>query len=58
VAVVDEHELDADPQVLVRAIDALLSDEKLRTDMSDKFRQFAKPHAAIDMADMILSAVK
>jgi UDP-N-acetylglucosamine--N-acetylmuramyl-(pentapeptide) pyrophosphoryl-undecaprenol N-acetylglucosamine transferase len=58
VEVIDEHQLDTDPQVLVQAIRLLLSDAAKRQALSVAFHTFAKPHAAKDMADMILAAVK
>lgn len=58
VEVIDEHQLDTDPQVLVAAIRDLLGDQAKREAMSTAFHSFARPHAAADMADMILAAVK
>jgi UDP-N-acetylglucosamine--N-acetylmuramyl-(pentapeptide) pyrophosphoryl-undecaprenol N-acetylglucosamine transferase len=58
VEVIDEHQLDIDPQVLVATIRTLLGDTVKRNQMSTAFHTFARPHAAIDMADMILAAAK
>lgn len=58
VVVINEHDLDADPQVLTTTIRQLLGDSVIRDDMSRAFYGFAKPHAASDMADMILAAAK
>ena len=58
VEVIDEHQLDTDPQVLVAVIRMLLSDKTKRETMSKAFHTFARPDAASDMADMILAAVK
>jgi UDP-N-acetylglucosamine--N-acetylmuramyl-(pentapeptide) pyrophosphoryl-undecaprenol N-acetylglucosamine transferase len=58
VEVIDEHQLDTDPQVLVAAIRDLLGDQAKREAMSTAFHSFARPHAAADMADMILAAAK
>jgi UDP-N-acetylglucosamine--N-acetylmuramyl-(pentapeptide) pyrophosphoryl-undecaprenol N-acetylglucosamine transferase len=58
VLVIDEHALDASPQVLVDEIVLLLDDDETRKEMSHKFHAFAKPDAAKDVADMILTAVK
>ncbi|HEX7484083.1 MAG TPA: UDP-N-acetylglucosamine--N-acetylmuramyl-(pentapeptide) pyrophosphoryl-undecaprenol N-acetylglucosamine transferase [Candidatus Saccharimonadales bacterium] len=58
VDVIDEHQLDIDPQVLVKAIRDLLHNQSRRDDMSKAFHAFARPHAAADMADMILAAAK
>lgn len=58
VAVIDEHELDNNPKVLVDTVRELLADPSKRQHMSEAFFTFAKPRAAADMADMILDAVK
>lgn len=58
VAVIDEHVLDNDPTALVTMIRELLADEPRRHEMSRQFHEFAKPHAAEDVADMIISAAK
>lgn len=58
VEVIDEHQLDIDPQILVTAIRTLLDDKAKREQMSKAFHSFARPHAAKDMADMILAAAK
>ncbi|MDX2776164.1 UDP-N-acetylglucosamine--N-acetylmuramyl-(pentapeptide) pyrophosphoryl-undecaprenol N-acetylglucosamine transferase [Streptomyces caniscabiei] len=58
VEVVNEVELDANPQLLVDTIIALLGDKhRLRT-LGENFRKRAKPNAAKDMADIILHAAK
>lgn len=59
VEVIDEHELDANPQLLVDTITTLLANPPRLKQMSERFHEFAKPQAASDMADMILEvAVK
>lgn len=58
VAVIDEHELDKTPYLLVEKIRELLGDPGLMQQMSQKFHKFARPDAAKDVADMILTAVK
>jgi UDP-N-acetylglucosamine--N-acetylmuramyl-(pentapeptide) pyrophosphoryl-undecaprenol N-acetylglucosamine transferase len=58
VEVIDEHELDARPQLLVERLQLLVGDHVKQQRMSNAFYEFAKPHAAADMADMILGAVK
>lgn len=58
VEIIDDRELDANPQMLVDTLTALLTNKARLKEMSDKFHKFAKPHAASDMADMILDAVK
>jgi UDP-N-acetylglucosamine--N-acetylmuramyl-(pentapeptide) pyrophosphoryl-undecaprenol N-acetylglucosamine transferase len=58
VGVIDEHKLDADPQILRDRLKELLDDPAARTRMGEAFYTFAKPNAAADMADLILDAVK
>jgi UDP-N-acetylglucosamine--N-acetylmuramyl-(pentapeptide) pyrophosphoryl-undecaprenol N-acetylglucosamine transferase len=58
VAVLDEHAIDADPKVLLTELTALLADAGRRQVMADTFHEFARPDAASDMADMILTAAK
>lgn len=58
VAVIDEHQLDASPQILVDEIKALLANPGMMQQMSQSFHAFARPNAASDVADMIVSAVK
>lgn len=58
VEVIDEHELDANPQLLVDMLSSLLVNPTRMRKMSRTFHEFAKPHAAVQMADMILAAAK
>ena len=58
VEIIDEHELDANPQLLVDMLTALLVNPQALRDMSRKIHQFAKPTAAKDMAKLILDAAK
>lgn len=58
VEVINEHELDANPQLLVDTLTALLANPVRLEQMSKTFHEFAKPHAASDVADMIESTVK
>lgn len=58
VMVIDEHAVDKNPDVLVDTLRNLLASPAALQTMSHKFHAYAKPHAAADMADMILSAVK
>jgi UDP-N-acetylglucosamine--N-acetylmuramyl-(pentapeptide) pyrophosphoryl-undecaprenol N-acetylglucosamine transferase len=58
VSVLDEHAIDTDPKVLLSEITTLLADANRRQVMADTFHHFARPNAANDMADMILSAAK
>lgn len=56
VEVIDEHELDANPQLLVDMLTSLLTNPARMHQMSKKFHAFSKPHAAEDMADIIYEA--
>lgn len=58
VEVINESEIEATPQVLVDTLTSLLTNPAKLKQMSKTFHAFAKPHAASDMAEMILSAVK
>ena len=56
--VLDEDETVSNPQLLVDAVRAYLKDEKTTKAMAKRFGKFARPHAAKDMAELILSAGK
>lgn len=58
VKVIDELQLDDHPKVLVQAIEALLADRAAMTRMGAAFLAFAHPHAARDMAEMIIRTAK
>lgn len=56
--VLDEDAMVAKPELLVKAIKSYLDDPKTTAIMAKRFGTFAKPHAAEDMAEMILKAAK
>jgi UDP-N-acetylglucosamine--N-acetylmuramyl-(pentapeptide) pyrophosphoryl-undecaprenol N-acetylglucosamine transferase len=58
VEVIDEHELDANPQLLVDTLTSLLANPARLKQMSKAFHEFARPEAASEMADMIYEAAK
>lgn len=58
VKVIDELQLDDHPEVLVQAIEALLADRAAMARMGAAFLTFAHPHAARDMAEMIVRTAK
>ena len=58
VKVIDELQLDDHPEVLVQAIEALLADRAAMARMGAAFLTFAHPHAALDMAEMIVRTAK
>ncbi len=53
VEVIDELELNANPQLLVDTLTALLANPKRLAEMSEAFHTYAKPDAAKDMAEVI-----
>lgn len=55
--VVDEDAMVEEPDILVRAVASYLNDPKTTASMTERFGQFARPHAAKDMAAMILEVV-
>ena len=58
VSVVDEDALEKHPDVLMDEIVNILADTRRQETMARAFHAFAKPHAARDMAGLVLSAVK
>lgn len=58
VEVINEFELDANPQLLVDTITAIITNKARLAQLSKNFHSLAKPHAARDMAGIILSAAK
>jgi UDP-N-acetylglucosamine--N-acetylmuramyl-(pentapeptide) pyrophosphoryl-undecaprenol N-acetylglucosamine transferase len=58
VVVLSEPDLEKRPALLAETIGTLLSDADKLQKMRINFHGFAKPQAAEDVADMIISAVK
>ena len=58
VVVVDEQSMLDNPVILRRAIERVLAEPEAATAMAKKFSTFARPHAARNMVDMIIDAVK
>lgn len=56
--VLDEDETVENPTLLVDAVSAYLHDTKTTETMAKRFGKFAKPHAAKDMAELILEAAQ
>ena len=54
--IVNEDQLDKNPDLLDDTLIKLLRSPKIRHDLGNNFLKFAKPHAAGDMAEMILEA--
>lgn len=57
VEMIDELELMANPQLLADAVTALLANRKRLASMAKAFHKLAKPHAAKDVAALILAAI-
>lgn len=58
VSVIDELELEKRPEVLTDELSNLLADPRRMQHMGQLFHEFAKPDAAKDMADLVISAIK
>ena len=58
VVVLDENKMIEDSKLLIDAVRDVLSQPDKARHMADKFASFARPNAARDVADMIVSAVK
>jgi len=58
VKVIEEDPMVSDPQVLVTAIDDVLSHPEDSQKMAQVFNSFARPNAANDVANMVISSVK
>lgn len=58
VVLVDEDKIIDDPKLLNQAIDDLLSQPQKSLAMAKRFHKFARPQAAKEMAEIVLSQVK
>lgn len=58
VTIIDENTMLDNPTLLVSRISSLLADHDELSELSDNIAKFARPHAAKDMADMIIGAIK
>ena len=56
--VINEEKMVDNPQILVKAVDELLSNSERAQKMSKIFSSFSRPNAASDVADMIISSAK
>ncbi|UTX51146.1 UDP-N-acetylglucosamine--N-acetylmuramyl-(pentapeptide) pyrophosphoryl-undecaprenol N-acetylglucosamine transferase [Candidatus Saccharibacteria bacterium TM7i] len=56
--VLDEEEIVRTPEVFVRSVKLYLGDKKTTKAMTERFGAFAKPHAAEEMAAMVLNAAR
>lgn len=58
VIVINEEELEKDPSLLLVTLKELVADPDKLEEMGQRFYQFAKPHAAKDMAEMVIKAAR
>ena len=58
VVIVTEDDMAESPEVLSNKIIGLLRAPKIRKGLGENFAKFAKPHAAREMAEMILMVVR
>ena len=58
VSILNEDEMVKKPGLLVESIKTILDNPKESKAMAERFSKFARPNAAADMADMIISAIK
>ena len=58
VLIVDEDDMEANPQVLVEAVRQILNDKTAADEMSDRFLKFARPDAAKHTARLVLDQIK
>lgn len=58
VKIIDDLELEAHPELLTHTLHELLADPAKMHDMGNVFHQFAKPHAARDMAKLIFDVLE
>lgn len=56
--VLDEDKLIKHPNMLVDTVKDLMDDTKKARSLGQKFAEYAKPNAASDVADMVLSLIK
>lgn len=56
--ILDEASIVADPAVLEGAINSLLKDPRRREELGAALHEFARPNAAIDMVQIIVSTIK
>jgi UDP-N-acetylglucosamine--N-acetylmuramyl-(pentapeptide) pyrophosphoryl-undecaprenol N-acetylglucosamine transferase len=58
VVIIDEEKMITDMNILVNAIKSVLDDDKIKSRISKNISEFARPHAAKDMANYIIKAAK
>ena len=58
VKIVDEEDMINDPQILVSVVKSLLHSPESSHQMGQRLANFARPNAARDVADMIISSIK
>jgi len=58
VKVIDEADMVDNPQIIVSTVREVLDDPEAANKMAERFAEFAKPNAARDVADMIISSAR
>jgi UDP-N-acetylglucosamine--N-acetylmuramyl-(pentapeptide) pyrophosphoryl-undecaprenol N-acetylglucosamine transferase len=58
VTVIDENAMIENPQILVAAVKSVLSNQQQANKMAQSLASFARPDAARDVAEMIISSIK
>lgn len=58
VVVLDEETVEQQPQQLIDTVNKLLTNTTTTQKMAARFHEFSRPHAAADMAQLILDAAK
>jgi UDP-N-acetylglucosamine--N-acetylmuramyl-(pentapeptide) pyrophosphoryl-undecaprenol N-acetylglucosamine transferase len=58
VMVIDEERMVNDPQILVSTVQEILSNPERAREMAHELASFARPNAANDVADMIISVIR
>ena len=56
--VLTEEEIEKNPEALTGKVVSLLKASKIRKGLGDNFGKFAKPNAASDMADIIITTIR
>ncbi len=58
VKILNEQAIADDPHLLVETVADIFDSPEQAVEMAKRFRKFSRPHAAQDMADIILGAIK
>jgi UDP-N-acetylglucosamine--N-acetylmuramyl-(pentapeptide) pyrophosphoryl-undecaprenol N-acetylglucosamine transferase len=58
VVIVDEDQMLEQNQLLISAVESIVANPDSSREMAERFHAFSKPHAAVDMAEIVLSALR